>query len=92
MIKRKHLYDFEILKVAYQHLNRPRGQPDADGQVLALSLGSLRPDDVVHRDIVDDDNRLLLAAGAQLSEITIRRLRALNKGKRAIDVVEIVRK
>lgn len=73
--KREHLYDLEVLKIAFQHLRRQREQTDAQGEVLTLSPMMLRTADVVNRDIVDQDNQLLLTAGTESPEVTIRCLR-----------------
>lgn len=91
MAKRKQLYDLDILAVAYKHLRRGKGQPDAEGKVVSVTQGMLRPNDVVHRDIIDSNNKLLLASGAKLSQITIQRLRAHCVESGEIGEIEVVR-
>ena len=91
LAKRKHLYDLKILKVAYERLHRDHDSPEGDGELLVLSPVMLRSGDRVSRDIVDKDNQILLAAGAELSEITIRRLRARSKFDDALEQIEVFR-
>ncbi|MBB4301539.1 response regulator RpfG family c-di-GMP phosphodiesterase [Rhodobium orientis] len=92
MAEHRELYDLEILKVAYAHLRRAQGQQDAVGVPKTLAPSQLLPGDVVDRDIVDAQNRLLLAAGSVLSEITIRRLCSLRMAKLVAEEIDIVRK
>ncbi|MCW2307238.1 HD-GYP domain-containing protein [Rhodobium gokarnense] len=92
MAEHRELYDVEILKVAYAHLRRARGQQDAAGVQKSLAPSHLLPGDVVDRDIVDAQGRLLLAAGSVLSEITIRRLCSLRMAKLVAEEIDIVRK
>lgn len=91
MAANSQLYDSEIFKAACQHLRKGVGEHDAEGEVLTLPPGVLRPKDIVKRDIFSDNDRLLLAAGSVLSEFTIHRLRALAHEKRIPGKIVVVR-
>lgn len=93
MMKRKDQYDLDILKVAFTHLRRDAEEPmSRDGKVMEVSTANLRSGDIIHRDIMGDDKQLLLAAGAELTALTISRLRSWARSRKEVPVVEIMRK
>lgn len=92
MIERRHMYDLEILKIAFDHLRRPAGSADAEGEVLNLTVHQLVAGDVAHRDIMDKNEQLLLSAGSSLTDVTIHRLRTHFKENNIGENIEIVRK
>ncbi len=78
----KQEYDLEILKTCYIELLEVEEKIGNDKLVLYLLPGLLKVHDIVAKDIVDIDNKLLLASGQELSVISIERLRDLaNKGR-----------
>ncbi len=91
LMERRYLYDLDILKVAYKSLNIEHEEQAYAGDYMSVEPAELIPGDVVRADIVDLDNHLLLAAGSVLSDITIRRLAALQSSKRMADSVNIAR-
>lgn len=93
MMKRKDQYDLDILKVAFKHLRRnPEERMSLEGQVMEVSPANLRTGDIIHRDIMGDDEQLLLAAGAELTTLTITRLRSWARSRKKLPVVEIIRR
>ncbi len=82
LASRKQEYDLEILKVAYIELLEKAEPARAEKPGMELCASALRAGDVVLRDIVDADKRLLLSCGSSLSELNIRRLVVLaNQGQ-----------
>ena len=88
---RKELYDINYLKSAFEVLYRKEGEAVGEGQRMVLATGLLRPGDLVNRDVMDKDGHLALAAGAVLSEVTIRRLRVLCEEGTLVSEIEVLR-
>lgn len=92
MMARKAQYDLDILKVAFTRLRRAPHEPiQPDGEILQLSVLNLRSGDIVHRDIMSDEDHLLLAAGAELTPLTIKRLRSFAQTRSEPMSVEVLR-
>ncbi len=82
----KNEYDLDILKICYIELLESEEKKKANDMVLSLLPGLLKTGDIVEKDIVGIDKKLLLSCGQELSEISIGRLRdfsnsGLIKGK-----------
>lgn len=91
MAGRKSQYDLDILKVAYQVLLEQYHDVEEGDEVLELRPSLLRAGDVVHKDIVDLNGKLLLAAGAELTDLSIKRLATLHAQRQLADEISIKR-
>lgn len=91
MAKNKQVYDMKIFKVCFETLHAPEQLEEAGKKIMELAPSLLQPGDIVHRDIVDKDGHLMLAAGAELTEIGIRRLHTIYIQKGLRELVAIVR-
>lgn len=74
MVAKRHVYDPDILKQAGLVFVKTRREEKRDYERILLKPQQLVPGDVVASDIVDRDDHLLLAAGAELTPVSIRRL------------------
>lgn len=91
LLAKREDYDLDILKVVYETLKIGSPSERGEGEALTLDPNALRPLDVVRSDIVDVNGALLLAAGSPLSEITIRRIKALCEADRMSGPIEVLR-
>lgn len=91
MAGKKSQYDLDILKVAYQILLEQHHKSEPGDEILEILPSLLRSGDVVHKDIVDLDGKLLLAAGAELTELSIKRLTTMHKQQQLGDVITVKR-
>lgn len=91
LLARKEIYDINFLKTAFQVLYRKEGEAIGSGQRMVVATGLLRTGDLVNRDVMDKEGHLVLAAGAALSEVTIRRLRVLRQEGALVSEIEILR-
>jgi len=82
LVERKQLYDIEILEIAHRCLVVPANDREPADEILTLEPPFLNVGDIVQRDILDTNSRLMLAAGAELTQISIKRLVALRQEKR----------
>ncbi len=73
----KHEYDLDILKVAYIALLEEENPGKEKRTSLSLSPAMLKAGDILLKDVVDKNNGLLLAAGSELSDLSIKRLQAM---------------
>ena len=81
LASRKNEYDLEILRVAYIELLEAESSESETVKSLTLPVALLHPGDILLKDIVDSKNRLLLASGSELSEISIKRLKSLSSAE-----------
>lgn len=91
MAERRNIYDLRVLKMAYQVLVVDRARASIAGTVRTLPPGQLLVGDVVYSDIVDSEGRLLLAAGAELTEIGVQRLVVAHREGRLDGAVSVTR-
>jgi len=91
LIDHKEQYDLEILKVAHTCLILPEKDKTTKDEVLNLEPPFLGAGDIVQRDILDANNRLMLAAGAELTQISIKRLVSLWQEKKFVGEVTVLR-
>lgn len=91
MAAQKQVYDVEILKICYAHLNKKPEEETGGRHLLRLAPSLLQPGDIVHSDIVDKEGHLMLAAGSELSEIGIKRLHTRYIQKGMVEKVSVTR-
>jgi len=91
MAGQKQLYDLDILKVVYLALFEGAGEGESSEAALTLDPTVLHPGDILCEDIIDAHNSLLLASGAELTEISIKRLVAMWREQRFTRKVKVVR-
>lgn len=77
MASRKQEYDLDILKVAYMVLLEEENSKSSRDNSALVGAAALRVNDTLLKDIVDKHQALLLAAGADLSEFNIKRIRTM---------------
>lgn len=82
-------YDPKILRIAYATLVEP-ANPEAQSRIK-VPTALLHSGDVLLHDIVGPDERLLLAAGVELTELSVKRLAVLVKAGQAPDQVTVLR-
>lgn len=87
----KHKYDPEVLKVAYMTLLEQQAKEEEKEEVLTLEPMLLHSGDIVRKDITDVNDKLLLAAGSELTDLSIKRLVAFRLEKRFDQPVHVVR-
>jgi len=92
MAAHKNEYDLDVLKICYIELLEKEKPCEKDDGSLLLHPSSLKEGDIVLKDIVDVDNKLLLASGLELSEMSIERIHDLANNKRIIGKIKILRK
>ena len=78
MASRKNEYDLDMLKIVYMELLEAESSEAEKIQSLVLPVTLLHPGDILLRDVVDKNKRLLLASGSELSDISIKRLISLS--------------
>lgn len=83
-------YDPKILRIACSVLVEPV-HPEAQSRVK-VPTALLHSGDVLVHDIVGQDERLLLAAGVELTELSVKRLAVLVKAGQAPDQVTVLRR
>ncbi|WP_417310003.1 HD domain-containing phosphohydrolase [Devosia sp.] len=80
-------YDPDIFRVAFDVLKTPAVLPTETE--MTLTLEELQSGDILVHDLVDNEDRLVLSAGSQLSEMGTQRL--LSQSGRLPDTITIVR-
>ena len=78
--KKSHLYDPELLQVVVDIVDdtSPLAHPKTNSEI-EVDTDQLEEGDIVLKDIVDANGQLLLASGAELTEVTIHRIAALTR-------------
>lgn len=84
-----HRYDPKILRIACTTLVEPVN-PEAQSRIK-VATGLLHSGDILMHDIIGPDERLLLAAGVELTELSVKRLAVLVKAGQAPDQVTVMR-
>ena len=92
MASRKQEYDLDILKVAYIALLEGESQDEDKQTSLTLSPAMLKAGDILLKDVVDKNKGLLLAAGSELSDLSIKRLQAMVIERRVKDKFSVQRR
>ncbi len=91
MASRKQEYDLDVLKIAYIALLENESADAKKRTALTIGPALLRAGDVLLKDIVDKKNGLLLAAGSELSDHSIKRLQAMVAEGRVMGKVSVQR-
>lgn len=79
LVANKSKYDTNLLKIIGELMVQKQRTDRKLIKVEVRPIEQLTPHDVVARDIVDTDGKLLLAAGAELTPIAIKRLGSLKE-------------
>ncbi len=77
LASRKQEYDLDILKVAYVVLLEEENSKSVGDNSVFVGSCALKANDILLKDIVDKHQALLLAAGSDLSEFNIKRIRTM---------------
>lgn len=89
LVAQREKYDDKLLKAIGAVMVETRRSERQEFEIVPRSLGSLKPGMVIGHDISDNEGRLLLAAGVELTQIALKRLKTLQETGRFAGMVSI---